>query len=332
MTANSWLESLCLRFLLVWLVLVAGPVHGQPPPIMDPTITKTFMPAASGPGGTVNLELTITDNNDSQAYPDGFLYITAFSDDLDAALSGLTATSASTNTCGGMGLGFQTSSFMYAGGGVAVGQSCTIVLELSVPVGATPGTYTNTTSTVTGMFDDCDDGCDTDVVGMAASDDLVIPPPPGFAKSFAPNPVAIAQVSTLTFTIDNSGSTAGATALDFTDTLPAGLVVAAPGNASTTCTGGSLTAADGSSSVSYTSGTVGAGASCTVSVDVTAATAGNHVNTTEDLTSSLGNSGTATATLVVNIGVVPTLSGLGLILLALLLTGLGYWYSRRRIG
>ncbi|MEQ8677152.1 MAG: hypothetical protein RLP44_27175, partial [Aggregatilineales bacterium] len=107
------------------------------------------------------------------------------------------------------------------------------------------------------------------------------------------------NVSTLTFTIDNTASSIAATSLDFTDNLPAGMVVASPANASTTCTGGTLTANAGTSTITYTGGTVAAASSCTISVDITSSVAGAHVNTTGDLTSSLGNSGTASDTLTV---------------------------------
>ena len=52
--------------------------------------------------------------------------------------------------------------------------------------------------------------------------------------------------------------------------------------------------------ISLAGGSVGAGSTCTVQVNVTSITSGMHVNTTGDLTSSSGNSGTATDTLTVN--------------------------------
>ncbi|GAB5426418.1 MAG: hypothetical protein Crog4KO_35650 [Crocinitomicaceae bacterium] len=117
--------------------------------------------------------------------------------------------------------------------------------------------------------------------------------PPLFSKAFAPDTITVGDISSLTFTIDNSANGVVVNNLDFTDNLPAGMIVATPANASTTCTGGTVTAVDGSGTVSYTGGTVGAGASCTVVLDVTGNTAGALFNTTGDLTSSLGNSGTA---------------------------------------
>ncbi len=124
-------------------------------------------------------------------------------------------------------------------------------------------------------------------------------PAPVFAKSFAPDTIGPGGVSTLTFTIDNSASALAAASLAFTDNLPAGVTIASPSNATTTCTGGTLTATSGSSVISYSGGSVSAGASCTVQVDVTTSGFGVLVNTSGDLTSSSGNSGPATDTLTV---------------------------------
>ena len=128
----------------------------------------------------------------------------------------------------------------------------------------------------------------------SCSDSVIINPPPNFTKVCSPDAISTGGNSTLTFTIDNSTSTLATTSLDFTDNLPTGLIVATPANAFTTCTGGTLTAISSSSLITYSGGSVAAGASCTISVDMTATVPGNLVNTTGNLTSSLGNSGTAT--------------------------------------
>ena len=75
-----------------------------------------------------------------------------------------------------------------------------------------------------------------------------------------------------------------------------------------------------------------AASTCTVQVDLTSTTPGVHVNTTEDLTSSLGNSGTAGATLEVDSGVpaIPTLNDWGLLILGSLLTLVTLWRMRVR--
>ncbi|WP_227512377.1 beta strand repeat-containing protein, partial [Tritonibacter mobilis] len=122
---------------------------------------------------------------------------------------------------------------------------------------------------------------------------------PGFSQAIAPGTILADGTATVTFTIDNSANAAAATSLDFSNSLPAGVEVAAAPNASTTCTGGTLTASGGGSTISYSGGTVSAGASCSVQADVTAATDGSYSNTSGDLTSSLGNSGTSSAPLTV---------------------------------
>gem|GEM_PF-2460972 len=141
--------------------------------------------------------------------------------------------------------------------------------------------------------DDADEGTyDLTISGTATQ-------APGFSQAIAPGTILADGTATVTFTIDNSANATAATALDFSNTLPAGAEVAAAPNASTTCTGGTLTASGGGSTISYTGGTVSAGASCSVQADVTAATDGSYSNTSGDLTSSLGNSGTSSASLTV---------------------------------
>ena len=101
---------------------------------------------------------------------------------------------------------------------------------------------------------------------------------PTLDKSFGPAEVNVGAPSTLTFTITNTSELAAKNGWSFTDTLPAGLVVADPASASTTCSGGQATAAAGGGSVAV-SGNLNAGqVSCTVSVNVTSATRGTYNN------------------------------------------------------
>jgi uncharacterized repeat protein (TIGR01451 family) len=247
--------------------------------VADLVLTKAF----DGPtvaGGTVNLEFTV-ENLGTSATVGGI----SFSDDLDAVVPGLVATSLPPDDfCGGGSRLTGTSVLSMSNGLLGPSASCTFSVTLQVPAGAAPGDFLNTTSYL--LSSDLP-------VGDPATATLTIEPPPAFDKSFAPNPIILGFTSTLTFSIDNTASSLAASGLDFTDHLPTGLVVATPPNASTTCTGGTLTANAGSGTIAYGGGTVGAGASCTVQVDVIGSSAGTHVNTTGDLTSSSGNSGTA---------------------------------------
>ncbi|MCP3910335.1 MAG: hypothetical protein GY713_05230, partial [Actinomycetia bacterium] len=86
----------------------------------------------------------------------------------------------------------------------------------------------------------------------------------------------------------------------FTDTLPAGVVIAPTPNAASTCgVEFTLSAMAGGGTIDFSDGEVAAGTTCTVSVDVTSDTADTYDNLSGDLTSSAGNSGTAAATLTV---------------------------------
>ena len=211
----------------------------------------------------------------------------AFSDDLSNVLTGLVAISLPILPCGASSSITGTSFLAFTGGELPGGGSCSFDVEVLVPATAAAGSYSNTTSVL------AQGGLQ---VAEPATADLVIEPPPTFAKAFAPTSVLAGGVTTLTFTVDNTASAVAADNLAFVDNFPAALLVATPANISSTC-GGTPTAVAGSTVL--TGGSVAAGATCTVSVDVTSSVVGMHANLTENLTSTSGNSGTAGATLTV---------------------------------
>ena len=105
--------------------------------------------------------------------------------------------------------------------------------------------------------------------------------------------------TTLTFTLTNPNAGTALSGVGFTDTLPAGLVVATPNGLANTC-GGTVTAVAGSGSIGLVDGGLAAGGSCTITVDVTGTTGGLKDNTTSAVTSTEGGTGgTAVAFLVV---------------------------------
>ena len=235
--------------------------------------------------GTAMLTFTITNPGADAAAN------ISFTDDLDAVISGLIATSLPATPCGAgseiTGIGFLT----FSGGELPpMGGMCSFDVEVLVPANATAGTFPNVTSE---LFQ-----AGLEVAGPATAD-LTIEPKPTFTKVFMPDVILAGGTSTVEFTIDNGASALAASSLAFTDALPAGVVVTTPSVTSNSC-GGTLTATAGSGAISLTGGSVGAGASCTIQVDVTSITAGAHVNVTGDLTSTSGNSGTATDTLTVS--------------------------------
>ena len=146
-----------------------------------------------------------------------------------------------------------------------------------------------------------------------AFDDVkVLDVTPQLDKSFSPATAQVGGTSTLTFTITNTADLLAKSGWSFTDTLPAGLTLATPAAAGTTCAG-TVTAADGGTAVSIAGGGLAAGqASCTVTVNVTSATAGTYTNDASDITASTGvnppGSSTVTFTSTPAIGLAKSVS------------------------
>jgi uncharacterized repeat protein (TIGR01451 family) len=112
------------------------------------------------------------------------------------------------------------------------------------------------------------------------------PAQPAIAKAFAPSPVAVNGVSTLTFTLTNPNA-APLTGAAFTDALPSGVQVAGTPAASTTCGGAPIWApATAATSLTFSGGIIPASGSCTVSVNVTATSAGPHGNVSGTLSTT----------------------------------------------
>ncbi|MCH8875205.1 MAG: DUF11 domain-containing protein [Chloroflexi bacterium] len=102
-----------------------------------------------------------------------------------------------------------------------------------------------------------------------------VPNPPTLTKSFSPDPVAVNDTSTLSFTVTNPNAAVALSAIAFSDTLPAGVTVATSGP-TTTC-GGSLSTTS-PSTISFSGGALAGGANCVILVTVTVTTAGPHLN------------------------------------------------------
>jgi len=275
---------------------------GGSPVVLDPArdelrvddqflaLTKEFTNDPVSPGDTVNLRFTLTNLETSRP-----ISSIAFTDDLDAALSGLTALGLPAAACGGTASG--TSTISFSGGSLAAGASCSFDVTLLVPATAPLGTIAvNATSEVTGSI------VGLPVTGGAATDELAIDSL-SFAKAFGGSTFPGGTV-TLTFSIQNASATETVTDISFSDDLGAVL----PGLAAT-----GLPAADvcgigstltGTTFLVMTGGSLLPGGSCTVMVTVQvpgSAAPGSYVNVTSDLRRGGGARAAdpATATLVV---------------------------------
>ena len=100
---------------------------------------------------------------------------------------------------------------------------------------------------------------------------------PTLTKSFGATTIDINGTTTLTFNLSNQNATT-LTGINFSDTLPAGLVVSGTSGLPNGTCGGTITAAG--SSIMVSGATLTAGASCTFAVNVTGTAAGPITNTT----------------------------------------------------
>ena len=267
---------------------------GKASATLDVTITpvaiqKSFTDDPVPPGGTVTLDFRI-DNFDRFDPATGV----AFTDDLTTALAGLTFDSLLSNDCGGTVSGVGTTTIGLSGGSVAIEGSCTISTSLTVPAGATPGIYTNTTGAITATIGG------SPVTGNTASDILWVAPAPGFTKEFTDDPVGAGQDVTLQFTITNTSLTDGITDIEFTDDLTAFLPfpVSATLPATPCGIGSSMTLVSlgfDRQGLQLTGGNLAAsgspGDSCTFDVTVSIPVgfpSGNYVNTTSTISGTVG--------------------------------------------
>jgi uncharacterized repeat protein (TIGR01451 family) len=119
-----------------------------------------------------------------------------------------------------------------------------------------------------------------------------------FSKAFGAGSVSLGGSTSLTLTLGNTRASVKNN-VTFTDTLPAGLVVASPSNltANVNCIGGSIAATPGGNTVSWTAGSLapdpGMTTRCVISLTVTATSLGTKNNT---VTATDDDEDTATAT------------------------------------
>jgi hypothetical protein len=265
--------------------------------LLPPDIAKAFSPATIGLNDTSMLTFTLTNPN-----PFAALAGVNFSDvfpTLPGAMRVATPLT-TTNTCSGTlqdsdgnALAAGDTGIRLINGALPAGGSCTLSVRVSVNAA---GNYLNTSGSV---------GATGTPTGNTASASLGVVAPANVSKSFLPSEIGAGRTSQLRITISNTSGTDELTGVAVSDTYPAGLLNASPSNVQTACTAGSSVTVTGGvaagNTLSLSNGTLKPSGSCTVSVEVTAATVGSYVNTTSVVTSTNGGTGaSATATLVVS--------------------------------
>lgn len=187
-------------------------------------LTKTFTDDPVAPGDSVTLQFTLT-NLDRR----GPVTDITFTDDLDAALSGLVATSLPSNPCGSGSSITGSSVLTLADGNLDPEASCSFSVTLQVPASASPGAYVNTTSSILG------DSSGTTVSGNPASDTLFVEASGvSLSMTFLDNPVGTGGSTTLQYTLSNDGAS-DASNISFTNEFPVELPTASAPLGSSFC-------------------------------------------------------------------------------------------------
>jgi uncharacterized repeat protein (TIGR01451 family) len=257
-----------------------------------PTVGLSFTPSTILLGAASQLVVTLTNPN--------AVAVTgaAFNDSYPAGLAN-TASAAAATTCTGATVTAANNgtSLTLSGATIPAGGSCTVTVNVT---SAAAGSYTDSTGAVS-----------TGNAGSAAaaSGTLVVMAPLTTTMSFSPASVLVNTPSVLTVTLSNPNTTTAVTGVAFSDSYPAGLVNSASAGAATTCSGASVTAANGGSSLALAGASIPAGGSCSVTVNVTSASAGSYSNSTGPVSTGNAGSGTAgSATLTATLLSAPTVT------------------------
>jgi uncharacterized repeat protein (TIGR01451 family) len=247
--------------------------------IDPPTIAKSFLTNPVPLNQTTTMRFTITNPNASSS-----LSQIQFTDNLPA---GMTVATGASTPCGGNLTTTSPSTVSFANGTLAAGGSCNIDVMVT---GAAAGSHLNQTSNISSL----EGG-----TGTFAQATLTVVAPPSIAKSFNPTNTVPGGTSTVSFTITNpAGNTVALTGVNFVDSFPAGIQVAAVPNvqpAVNPCGVGSSVNTT-SSSITLSSGSIAVGSQCTFTVDVTATTGGLNSVTVNSGNGGTGNTATATLT------------------------------------
>ncbi len=261
--------------------------------LQPPTVTKSFSPNPIGAGGASLLSIVVTNPGSNPSnpaltgigitdlYPSGVLNSTSPPPAAGIVCSG-TSTAPNPPTLIPASPG--PPGISVTGMTIHSAENCTISVWVT---SATAGVYLNTTQNVTSANAGS---------GGTASAQLSVGLP-GIQKQFCfdqssstcNNPMLAGATNTLRFTLSNPShpSSPPMTGLTFTDTLPAGVTVAAPAVTTLVCNGtGTLTTTNvGPPQILFTGGVLAGGASCTFTVNVTSAIGGTYPNTTSGLDS-----------------------------------------------
>jgi hypothetical protein len=256
--------------------------------VSPPTLAASFAPESISLNGIAFLTFTIT-NPSANTEPELGV---AFSDALPSGLVVATPNDL-LNSCGGTATA-TAGSFLVSlsGGAVPANGSCTVSLVVQ-------GTSRGLRNNVSGAVSSTNGG-----TGNSASASIAVGQPT-IITSFGAASIPLHGVASLTFAINNTDPSTG---VGFSDTLPAGLVLATPNGLRGSCGGGTVAAGSGSNVISLSGATLEAFASCSFSVNVTGATAGVQANRTGPLSSNEGGVGRPSNSATITVVAPPTIA------------------------
>ena len=277
--------NLILRRCLIALLLAAAILRPQGvlAASLPAEINKQFTPLQIDAGGVSVMRVTIFNPN---VFP---LTSASWTDNLIGVQPGLFITNPANvvNTCGAVvdvtavpG----TTTLSLANGtvppqvGATPGQ-CYVEVNVS---SVTPGNLINTIP-INNLNAQGNDGGTpvtiTNTTPASATITVIAVSPPSLSKGFAPNTIFVGQTSVLTIRLNNNDADTNLTGATYTDTLPAGLVVATPnGLTLTNCGPGTASAPSGGTTITLANATVTPAQDCLVTVNVTGVS-GQYTNT-----------------------------------------------------
>jgi uncharacterized protein YhjY with autotransporter beta-barrel domain len=262
-----------------------------------PTLGAAFNPTTIAPNGTSVLTLTLGNSNSvaatlSKALPDALpagLVVAS-----TPAIGGTCAAGSVTAAAGAGTVTFAS------GATVPATPGCTITVSVT---SAASGTYTDTIAA--GAL-----ATNFGATAAATSAQLTVGNLPTLSAAFNPTTIAPNATSILTLTLGNPNATAATLTQTLADALPSGLVVAGKPAIGGTCAAASVAAAAGAGTITFASGAaLPATTGCTITVNVTSATAGSYTDTLAAgaLVTNLG-ANAAAASSVLTVGAAPTIS------------------------
>ena len=252
-----------------------------------PVLAQAFGAPSIALGSSTTLTFTITN---PAANPNPLTGV-GFSNTLPA---GLTVAGGTSAACGGTVTTIAPSSIALSGGTIATGGQCQFTVTVT---GAAAGQFTNTTGAVTSSNGGS---------GASASASLTVATPPTVAIGFSASSIPLGGSTSLSFTVQNPNAALSLAGIAFSDSLPAGLVVATPPALTGSCGSGTISASAGASAVTLAGGSLAAGGSCVFSVNVTGASAGAKGNTTSAISATESGTGSTSNTAAITVVAPPT--------------------------